>query len=163
MTDIKADQIKAQFKKFLIVKGGDVSEVTPALTEKVISQFGGVDYFLKNYAAVVENGMTGRVGRFKKKADTVAFFNDNFKEIQASLMAMAQNYGVCSGIALLIDNNQPNLKINGDDIAQGFFADLVSIEDSTDNRIKVCHWVSHLIAANVCQAFDDFMHEVGTW
>lgn len=160
MTDINA--IKAQLKTFL---AGETGEVTPALTKKVITQFGGEDYFLENYSAVVENGMTGRVGGFKKKADTVAFFNDNFADIQASLMTMAQNYGVDAGIALLIEDSQmkKKLKLNSDDLAQAFFAPLVSIDDSTDNRVKLCHWVSQYMGQAVCQAFNDFVFDRATW
>lgn len=162
MTEINQDAIKAQLKKFL---DGNTGEVTPVLAKKIIAQFGGEDYFLENYAAVVEAGMNGRVGKFKNKADTVEFFNENFDEIKTTLMNMAENYGVDSGIALLIDNNdmKAKLKLNSDDIAQAYYAPLVSIDDSTAKRIKLCHWVSQDMGLAMCRAFDDFLYDRGTW
>lgn len=162
MSEINQDAIKAQFKKFL---DGNTGEVTPALAKKIIAQFGGEDYFLENYAAVVEAGMSGRVGRFKRKSYNVTFFNDNFVEIRQTLMNMAENYGVDSGIALLIDNDtmKAKLKLNSDDIAQGFFAPLVNFDESSYKRISLCHWVSQDMGLAMCQAFDDFLHDRGTW
>ncbi|MBO6225699.1 MAG: hypothetical protein J6N72_09675 [Psychrobacter sp.] len=162
MSETNQDAIKAQLQKFL---NGNTGEITPTLAKQVIAQFGGEDSFLENYAAVVEAGMGGRVGKFKKKADTVEFFNDNFDEIKATLMNMAENYGVDSGIALLIDNApvKAEHKLNSDDVAQAFFAPLVSHDDSTDKRVKLCHWVSQDMAKATCQAFDDFIHDRATW
>lgn len=162
MSETNPDAIKAQFKKFL---DGNTGEVTPALAKKIIAQFGGEDYFLANYEAVVAAGMGGRVGRFKRKSYNVKFFNENFVEIKKTLMNMAETYGVDSGIVLLIDNDtmKAKLKLNSDDIAECFFAPLVIHDESSYKRVSLCHWVSQEMGMTLCQEFDCFIYENATW
>lgn len=156
------EQLKSHLKQFLASNKGEVAQ---PLRDKVIAQFGDEDYFLENYPAISMGDVSGSIGKFKKKVDTVTFFNENFDAIQASLMTMAQNYGVDSGIVLLIDNDcmKKKLKINSDDVAQSFFAPLNSIDDSTEKRVKVCHWVSQVILIGVCRDFYDFLERVDLW